>query len=194
MADLPFLTTCYLDGQLRAMIGDTYDPGFGPDAFKPWVDVTITPTLVGADSLEVRIVDQDPDLTVLLLPIAARIETGVLRIVRGPAPASETPSAAEYAAQQDAVGVPLIAETPALELPAGVHLAYKVVFSPFKIGGRPYTLAPFAFPAPTSGVRVDMSSVERITLPKSSSGTVTGGIDGGSPSGAGSGSIDGGTP
>ncbi|GAS94448.1 uncharacterized protein RMCC_1414 [Mycolicibacterium canariasense] len=170
MADLSYLTTFFVDWQARGIIGDTFDPGFNPDAFKPWCDILFTPKLIGQDSQEIAILNQDPMMSLLLLPIAARLESGVLKAVRGPAPATgpDTPTAEQYNEQVDSVGVPLIAETPALELPAGVHLIYRVHFEPMKINGGQYKFDDFDFAAPTSATRINLTSVERINLPPSS--------------------------
>ncbi|MCV7255707.1 hypothetical protein H7J86_26430 [Mycobacterium hackensackense] len=167
MADLAFLTTFFVDWQARGIIGDTYDPGFNPDAFKPWCDVQFTPKLIGQDSQEIPIIEQNPKLTLLLLPVPARLESGVLKAVRGAAPATgeDTPTADEYNEQRDSVGVPLTAETAALELHDGVHLVYEVKFGPMKINGGTYQFDDFVFPAPTTATRVHLTTVERLDLP-----------------------------
>ena len=172
MADLSYLTTFFLDGDARTMIGDTYDPGFNPDAFKPWCDVLITPKLLGTDDQEIRLVEQTTQLVMLLIPIRARLETGVLKLVREPAPSMETPDAEEFEEQEESVGVPLIAETPELELPTGVHLAYKVQFGPMKVSGGSYKFNDFTFMAPGDNRRLNIASVERVNLPPSTSSTV----------------------
>lgn len=162
MADFDFLTTFFLDGAARAAVGDSYDPGFDMDAFKPWCDVVITPLLIGQNSEEIRITQQDPKLLLLFIPIQARLETGVLKIVREPAAAHEIPTAGEYEEQEESIGVPLIAETPALELPDGVHLAYHVAFGEMKIRGGRFRYDNFTFMAPTTATRVDIATVERV--------------------------------
>lgn len=167
MADLDFTTNFTLTSRMALVVGDTYDPGFKPDQFRPWCDVTIEPYLIGSASTEIRITGQTPKITILLIPIPARIETGVLRLVRQPAPATETPTAEEREAQDDTEGVPLLAETPELELPDGTHLAYRVKFGPMKFGGATYRFEDFAFLAPTTAVTLDIASVERIDAPPS---------------------------
>ena len=162
MSGFDFLTTFFLDGAARAAVGDSYDPGFDMDAFKPWCDVVITPLLLGQNSEEIRITQQDPKLLLLFIPIQARLETGVLKIVREPAAAHEIPDAGEYEEQEESIGVPLIAETPELELPEGVHLAYHVAFGEMKIRGGRFRYDNFTFMAPTTATRVDIATVERI--------------------------------
>lgn len=168
MADLNYLTTFFADWNAAAITGDSWDPGFGPDAFRPWCDVLFTPVLIGQDSQEVSITQQTPKLTLLLIPVPARLENGVLKAVRTPAPAQETPTAAEWEVQDESVGVPLTAETPALELPPGVHLIYRVQFGPMKVQGGTYRYDDFDFAAPTTATRVHLTTVERINLPPSS--------------------------
>lgn len=167
MADLPYLTTFFADWNAAGITGDTWDPGFGPDAFRPWCDVQFTPVLIGQDSQEISITAQTPKLTLLLLPVAARLESGVLKAVRTAAPIQETPTAGEWEEQEESIGVPLTAETAALELPPGVHLIYRVTFGPMKIQGGTYTFDGFDFAAPTSSTRVHLTTVERINLPPS---------------------------
>ena len=69
MSGFDFLTTFFLDGAARAAVGDSYDPGFDMDAFKPWCDVVITPLLLGQNSEEIRITQQDPKLLLLFIPV-----------------------------------------------------------------------------------------------------------------------------
>ncbi len=168
MADLSYLTTFFADWNARGITGDTWDPGFGPDAFNPWCDVLFTPVLIGQDSQEVQITAQTPKMTLLLIPVPARLENGVLKAVRAPAPPQETPTAGEWELQEESIGVPLTAETPALELPPGVHLIYRVKFGPMKIQGGTYQYDDFDFAAPTSATRIHLTTVERINLPPSS--------------------------
>lgn len=172
MADLTFLTTFHADWNAVGITGDTWDPGFNPDAFRPWCDVLITPRLIGQDSEEIRITEQTPKLSLLLLPVPARLESGVLKAVRQPAPPQETPTAAEWEEQDESVGVPLTAETPALELPPGVHLVYDVKFGPMKIQGGTYTFDDFTFAAPTTATRIHLTTVERINTPPSAGNDV----------------------
>lgn len=167
MADLGFATTFFLTGNAFVVRGDTWDPGVGPDKFLPWVDLTITGRIVGSDTQELRIAGQTPKQIGLFIPIRARIETGVLRVVRDPAPSTETPDLEEVEEQEDTPGVPLLAETPALELPAGAHLVYDVHFEPFKVAGGTYRFDDFTFAALTSAGTVDLADVDRIDEPPS---------------------------
>ena len=107
MADLAELSYFQLDGNYNGIIPDTFDPGLDPDFFNVWCDVTLGLRVEGGPkngALELRLTSLTPPRTVLLVPIPARIETGVLRLPRAEAPATETPTAEEREAQDAAEG------------------------------------------------------------------------------------------
>lgn len=158
MADLAELPWFVVKGNYRGVVPDTLDVGMHPDQFRPWAEVTLTPWRVGPDNRllemdpELRLVDLVPPTTVLWLPTAARIETGVLRLPRLNAPAGETvpPTQGQIDAQNAAEGVPLIAndDTDALELGSD-RIAWRVEFGPMTILGVPYRFSGFYFLGPT---------------------------------------------
>lgn len=176
MADLNFLTYATVEQSVKDIIGDTYDPGVDPDYFNPWIPVTLTPRLVGMPrgwpAAELRLTQQDPPMTILLAPIPARIETGVLKARRGPAPAGEIPTAEERDEQDETLGVRILAQTAALELPEGARLVYDVHYDDFQLGGQTFRVQDFTFAAPTSDTTVYLTSVERINEPPSTGSDV----------------------
>jgi hypothetical protein len=158
VADISELPWFVAIGEYRGVVPDTLDVGLAPDQFRPWGSVTLTPyTLttasgkVAAQGIELRLTELTPPLTVLLTPVPARIETGVLRLPRANAPAGEVvpPTTGEIAEQQAAPGVPLLANSELLELAAGTELVWRVEFGPVTILGASYTYAGFYFKPPT---------------------------------------------
>lgn len=158
MADIAELPWFLCTANYRGIVPDTLDVGVRPDQFRPWGECVLTPWVVGPDNkivvgqVERRLVDLTPPMTVLLTPITARIETGVLRLPRLPAPAGETvpPTIGEIAEQQTAEGVPLTANNTAdvLELGA-LRIAWQVAFGPMTMLGQTYRFSSFYFLGPT---------------------------------------------
>lgn len=175
MADLPGLSYFQLDGTYNGIVPDTFDPGLNPDFFNVWCDVTLTLRVEGGPkngALELRLVSMTPPRTVLLVPIKARIETGVLRLPRANAPILETPTEPEYDEQVAATGVRLLAKSAVLELGAG-KLLCDVKFGPAKIIGQDWRFSDFTFEVPTVEVydeqnptKRDLTTVERYIEPR----------------------------
>lgn len=170
LAELPFFTAT---GNYRGVVPDTLDIGYRPDEFRPWAAITLTPKIADAgdrllDLLELRLVALVPPVTVMLVPTEGRIETGVVRFGRLPAPAGDAvpPTPEEVAEQQAAEGIPLLAMGPELELATGSKLVYRVDFGPMTMLGRSYTYNGFYFEAPvvdpaTLDATIDLTTVTR---------------------------------
>ncbi|WP_431231466.1 glycosyl hydrolase family 28-related protein [Mycolicibacterium psychrotolerans] len=61
--------------------GATGDPGTTPDLYTPNMPVTLTLSVAGdPDTPEIRVQDADPPTTLLLVPVQAQVESGVLRL------------------------------------------------------------------------------------------------------------------
>lgn len=173
MADLA-LSYFQVDGTYRGIIPDTFDPGLGPDYFNVWCDVTLTIRVEGGprdSALELRLTGSTPPQTVLLVPVAARIETGILRLPRAEAPATETPTAEQRAEQVAATGVRLLAKSAALGLGTG-KLLCDVKFGPATILGKQWKFSDFTFEAPTvetydpdNPTKIDLTTVARYVPP-----------------------------
>ena len=174
MADLTALSFFQLDGTYRGIIPDTFDPGLGQDYFNVWCDVTLSLRVEGGPkdtALELRLTTATPPQTVLLVPIKARIETGILRLSRAAAPATETPTEAERAEQEAATGVRVLAKSAVLGLGTG-KLLCDVKFGPAKILGQDWRFTDFTFEVPTvevydpeNPVSVDLTTVARYVAP-----------------------------
>lgn len=87
MADYGALTYCRVVGLFNTIIGDTTgvfgDPGSTPDIYNVNMPATLKVWVLGTnrDTVpEFRITGATPPRTILLAPIAARIESGVLRL------------------------------------------------------------------------------------------------------------------
>ena len=85
MADYSELTYCKLVGLYSGIVADTVgfygDAGQVPDLYQPWMDATITVHVGGSpDTVELRLIDADPPRTIMLLPIDARVESGIFRL------------------------------------------------------------------------------------------------------------------
>jgi hypothetical protein len=181
MADLAELPWFLCKGNYRGIVPDTLDVGIRPDQYRPWAEVTLTPHLVGTDNriitgeVELKLAELVPPTTVLLTPTTARIETGVLRLPRVPAPAGETvpPTQGEIDEQLAAEGVPLLANDAADTLELGTNrIAWRVEFGPMTILGKQYRFSGFYFLGPTvtsydpddpdwSPLSVDLTTVGR---------------------------------
>ena len=153
-ANLPwFIVT----GNYRGVVPDTLDVGLAPDEYLPWGEVTLTPHVfttatntVERASTELRLTELEPPVTVIVTPIRARIETGVLRLPRLNAPPNQTPPTQDEIEEQlDAQGVPMLANSEALELGAGRELVWRVDFGPVTILGAQYSYRGFYFRPPT---------------------------------------------
>lgn len=178
MADLVALSYFQLDGNFNGIIPDTFDPGLDPDYFNVWCDVTLSLRVAGGKqdgALELRLTSLTPPRTVLLVPIPARIETGVLRLPRAEAPASETPTGPQRAEQEAATGVRLLAMSNTLGLGVGAKLLCDVKFGPAKILGQTWRFTDFTFEVPTvepadydpdAPVELDLTTVARYVPPE----------------------------
>lgn len=168
IAALPYFTA---KGNYRGIVPDTLDTGYKPDEYRPWGKVTLTPFEASAANVlqtgtpELRLTALVPPVTVLLVPTEARIETGVLRFAREPAPAGEAvpPTLDEIQQQQGAEGVPLLAMGPVLQLGTG-KLVYRVEFGELTILGRTYTFDSFYFEAPVVAAGVTNAEVDLTTV------------------------------
>lgn len=183
MADIAALPWFVAKGNYRGVVPDTLDVGLAPDQYRPWGEVTLTPHVlttatgkVDAAGIELRLGALVPPLTVLLTPVRARIETGVLRLPRLAAPAGEDtpPTQGDIDAQNASEGVPLLANSTVLELDAGTELVWRVDFGPVTILGaqysnrgfyfRPPTITAAAFAAPGwTAPALDLTTVARVT-------------------------------
>lgn len=182
VADIAELPWFIAKGNYRGVVPDTLDVGLAPDQYRPWGDVTLTPhvlttatTKVDPAGIELRLEQLTPPMTVLLTPVKARIETGVLRLPRLNAPAGETvpPTQGDIDEQNASEGVPLLAHSDVLEFDEGTELVYRVDFAPVTILGAQYTYRGFYFRAPSvSGAvfsapgwvvpEVDLTTVARL--------------------------------
>ncbi|OCB59681.1 hypothetical protein A5722_04715 [Mycobacterium vulneris] len=173
MADLA-LSYFQLDGTYRGIIPDTFDPGLGPDFFNVWCELTLSLRVEGDpkdNALELRLLTLTPPQTVLLVPVPARIETGVLRLSRAEAPATETPTPTQRAEQEAATGVRMLAKSAALGL-GTKKLLCDVKFGQAKILGQQWRFTDFTFEVPTVETydpenpnKVDLTTVARYTPP-----------------------------
>lgn len=142
MADFNSLTYFHLTGLYNGIVGDTTgqwgDAGPDPDLYNVNMDATITPLEAAAGkpaqpaTPELRLTTADPPRTMLMLPITAAVQSGVLRL-----PGADT----------GIDGVQLVALSDTLDM-GTTALLYQVVFGPATIGGRSYQFAPITFAAP----------------------------------------------
>lgn len=137
------------------IVPDTLDSGYRPDYLTPWADVTFTPHIVdGANRVvrgepQLRLTNHAPPLTLMLVPFAARLEDGVLKLPRLPAPAGENPTPTEVAEQEAAEGVEMVANSTVLQLQAEHKLVYEVSVGTMKLLGKQHQFDPMWFAAPT---------------------------------------------
>lgn len=174
MADIVGLSYFQVDGTYRGIIPDTFDPGVEPDYFNVWCDVTLGLRVEGGprdSALELRLTSLSPPQTVLLVPVRARIETGVLRLPRAAAPANDTPTSEEYNEQVATTGVRMLAKSDVLGLGEG-KLLCDVKFGAAKIAGQTWRFRDFTFEVPAvdpgdydtdEPVQVDLTTVTRYT-------------------------------
>lgn len=146
MADYNDLTYFHLDGRYNGIVGDTGgafgDAGPTPDFYNVNMDATIgleiATTGPGGTAYkkapELRLTTATPPRTLLLLPVKAQVESGVLRY-----PGAET----------GFDGVDLVAASPILGLTVDQTLLCRVTFGPTTIGGSSYQYDPVLFEVPT---------------------------------------------
>jgi hypothetical protein len=143
VADFNDLTYFHLIGRYNGIVGDTTgtfgDPGTNPDLYNVNMSAVVALVLAGADGKpvpgppELRLTTATPPRTLLLLPINASVESGVLRL-----PGSDT----------GIDGIDLVAKSPILSIPAGNTLLCEVTFGPTTIGGNRFQFDPVAFEVP----------------------------------------------
>lgn len=144
MADYDALTYFRLVGLYNGITADTSglfgDPGPEPDIYNINADVTLSLTLVDAGghpikgAPELRLTTATPPRTLLLLPMLAHIESGILRL-----PGSDT----------GVNGVDLVARSPILGLDPASPLLCQVEFGSTTIGGGSFQFDPITFVVPT---------------------------------------------
>lgn len=144
MADYDELTYFHLQGLFNGIIGDTTgqqgDPGPEPDLYN--VNMSAQIALAFADPVThkpvagapvLRITDATPPRTLLLIPVTASVESGVLRM-----PGADT----------GIDGVDIVAKSPILGADEKTLLC-TVSFGPATIGGSKFQFDPVTFLVPT---------------------------------------------
>lgn len=144
MADYDELTYFHLQGLFNGIIGDTTgqlgDPGPEPDLYN--VNMSAQIALGFADPVThkpvagppmLRITDATPPRTLLLVPVTASVESGVLRM-----PGADT----------GINGVDIVAKSPILGADDKTLLC-TVTFGPATIGGNKFQFDPVTFLVPT---------------------------------------------
>lgn len=141
MADYDQLTYFHLQGLYDGITGDTTgvygDAGYEPDMFAVNMSATIIYGVPGPEGQmvtappELRIAAANPPRTLLLVPVAAQVLSGVLQL-----PGQDTGVA----------GVDLVAMSPMLGLDT---LLCQVKFGPASIGGMSFQFDPVTFVVPT---------------------------------------------
>lgn len=144
MADYDALTYFHLDALYNGITADTSglfgDAGPEPDLYNVNADVTISLAVVDANGRpvpgapELRLTTATPPRTLLLLPILAHLESGVLRL-----PGADT----------GYNGVELVARSPILGIPDPTPLLCQVTFGQTTIGGGNFQFDPVTFVVPT---------------------------------------------
>jgi hypothetical protein len=144
MADYDALTYFHLTGLYNGIVADSSglfgDPGPQPDLYNVNMDVNIALSIAGANGRplpgapELRLTTATPPRTLLLLPILAHIESGVLRL-----PGADTA----------ANGVDLVARSPILGIPDTAQFLCQVNFGQATIGGGNFQFDPVTFVVPT---------------------------------------------
>lgn len=142
MADYDELTYFHLQGLFNGITGDTTgiygDAGYEPDLFAVNMTATIVYGQPGPDGQivvappELRITGANPPRTLLLLPVAAQVTSGVLQL-----PGQDL----------GVYGVDLVAVSPVLNM--SKTLLCQVSFGPASIGGREFQFDPVTFVVPT---------------------------------------------
>lgn len=138
MADYDALTYWRLTGRYNGIVGDTTgtwgDADNRPDLFNAEIPVTLNLHVAGQRGVpELRLPGVTPPRTILLIPVDARIESGVLRLPGAPAGVD---------------GVELVAKSTAMGLD-DTPLLCTAEFGRTTIGGRLYQFAPVTFVVPT---------------------------------------------
>lgn len=143
MADYDALTYHRLIARYNGIIADTTgptgDPGTTPDLYAVNMTATITLAVARDGKLvtgppELRLTSATPPRTLLLIPIRANVESGVLRL-----PGADT----------GVDGVDLVAKSPILGLGAGEELVATVTFGDTTIGGNTYRFDKVSYMVPT---------------------------------------------
>ena len=139
MADYAELTYAHVVGLFNTIIGDTTgqfgDPGTTPDIYNVNMPVTLKVHVAGTNPDEVpelRIVDGNPPRTLLLAPVFARVESGVLRLP---------------GADADQNGVDIVAKSTIMGL-GDTPLLLTAQFGNATISGRTYTYDPITVEIP----------------------------------------------
>lgn len=143
MADLDVLTYHHVIGRYNGIVADTTgptgDPGTMPDAYTVNMAATFALAVARNGKLvngppEVRLTTAVPPRTLLLLPIKAQVESGVLRLP---------------GATSAVDGVDLVARSAILGLDPAEQLIATVTFAATTIGGSSYTFDPVSYVVPT---------------------------------------------
>lgn len=144
MADFDALTYHRLTGLYNGIVADTTgffgDPGTSPDLYTVNMATTIAYAIARAGKIvagaapEFPLTTATPPRTLLLAPIKAAVESGVLRL---PGAGSLT------------VGVDLVARSAILGLGVDEELIAQVTFGDTTIGGSVYRFEPVSYVVPT---------------------------------------------
>lgn len=147
MADFDSLTYYRLVGRYDGIVADSAggfgDPGTSPDLYTVNMTATIEYNIGRAGTLvarppELRLTTATPPRTLLLVPVAAAFESGVLRLPGG--------QPAGYGAIE---GVDLVARSAILGMAPTDDLVATVTFGDTTIGGATYRFDPVAYAVPT---------------------------------------------
>lgn len=157
MADYDALTYHRLVARYNGIVADTTgpqgDPGSTPDLYTVNMVATVAFSIARDGKLvtgppELRLTAATPPRTLLLIPIRANVESGVLRL----------PGA-------DVDGVDLIANSPILGLATGEDLVATVTFGDTTIGGSSYKFDTVRYVVPTvDPADYDANRVQVVTL------------------------------
>lgn len=177
MADFDALTSFHLVGRYNAIVGDTTgafgDAGNIPDLYAVNMSATIEYLILGPDNKQVgglpelRLTTAVPPRTLVLAPIVAGVESGVLRL----------PGADLWVD-----GVYLTAKSAAIPVAEGHTLACRVTFGDATVGGKSTRYSPVLFAVPTV-LAADYKAglVQNITLTGSPTGGTWAPVYGNSP-------------
>lgn len=142
MADFDALTYHRLIGRYNGIVADTtgpVEPGNAPDLYAVNMAATIrlglsTDGKRPDETPELRLTTATPPRTLLLIPVKAAVESGVLRLP-GATPGVD--------------GVQLVAKSSVLGLDPGQELIATVTFAATIIAGTSYTFDPVSYVVPT---------------------------------------------
>ncbi|AXQ51469.1 hypothetical protein SEA_AMOCHICK_37 [Mycobacterium phage Amochick] len=166
MADYDALTYHRLIGRYNGIIADTTgpsgDPGTTPDLYAVNMSAMIRLAIARDGKLvdgppELRLTGATPPRTLLLIPIRANVESGVLRL-----PGADTGTD----------GVDIVADSAILGLADNEQLVATVTFGDTTIGGNTYRFDPVSYVVPTVEPEdYDAYRVQTVRILNASGGT-----------------------